>query len=161
MKEKREIPFEVYWLITSIIFQLDTIFKECKVSPEQLLVLTYIKYQGGDYRKGKVMLRGQITKLLKTSYRIQDAMISKILYDMITRRLLADTVLTNDEKSQFFGTTSGRKRALLLLPLGLKKIEEIDGKFRKLIEERIKSSGFSAEQLNTEEIIKILAGSKT
>lgn len=148
MKRKGEISFEVYWVVFSILNYLDNIFEECEISPEQLLVLTYIKYRGKDYGRGKLILRQEITKILKAIYRRQDAAISKIINDMLVRRLLGETTLSSDEKKQLFGTISGRKKALVLLTSGIKKTERVDDKINSLITQLTSDlSEFEYEQI--------------
>jgi DNA-binding MarR family transcriptional regulator len=133
MKGKKRVPFQVYWLTSLIVSYLDDIFKECNISSEQLLVLMYIKDKGKDCGRGKLILRTEITKILKAIYGRRDSAISKIIGDMLVKRFLGEITLSSVERNQFFGISSGRHKALLLLTPGLKKIEQIDDKFDRLI----------------------------
>ncbi|MDQ3802337.1 MAG: hypothetical protein M3416_00555 [Acidobacteriota bacterium] len=127
--KKREFPYEVFRLASSLLPHLSNIFEECEISPMDLFVLSHIKHFGKDFDNGlKIFLRADMTDLLKRVFRESDSAIAKNINKLRDRDFLAGIRIRPDEKKKLFGKEGGRMLALVLREPGLAKIDEFSGK---------------------------------
>jgi hypothetical protein len=133
MKNKGKLPEEVLNYTSLILLPyLANSLAECRISSEELFILTYINNSGRAlHGTGKIILREEITTPLKKLFRESDPQISKTIYELCNRGLLTLIRLNDEEKEVLYGTMKGRKAALLLLEPGLDKIDEFTDKLNR------------------------------
>jgi len=98
---------------------------ECGLEPFELFVLWHIKHHGRpDSANRPVMLRRDLTSVLKKKFGYSDSDVSKLLDALHDDGFVQKGPLTTEERLVLFGGDSGAKLAVALQPAGSAKIEE-------------------------------------
>jgi len=106
--------------------------QECNIDPVELLVLWHLKHHGQpDDENRPVMLRHDLTNVLKKNYRYSDSDVSKMLDGLHDHGLVEKGSLTTQERDSLFGSDAGAKLAVRLQSVGGAKIEEFKNLLRK------------------------------
>jgi hypothetical protein len=133
MAQKRELPYEVFQLSSSLLPQLDSIFDACDVSPIDLFVLMHLKHSGKEIEDGRrIMLRDEMTDLLGKFFKYNDKAVSRLVTEFKEKRYVNELRITIEQKERFYGDGSGRRDALTLGEEGTNKINEFTEKINNL-----------------------------
>lgn len=139
MKTVSEPSFEILHIVSTLIVSFFAIFERCKLDVEQLYILAYIKSHGQLNRRGqRVILRENITKVLKVVFGCNDSQISGWVGELCTGEFLDETTLKDNEKAELFSTNKGRNKALFIKRKGVAKVGSLTRELEKLLDETIK-----------------------
>jgi DNA-binding MarR family transcriptional regulator len=126
MAKKRELPPEVFQVVSSLFPHFISIFEECKITPSEFFVLSYTKHFGKPHHHDRtVILRSEIGDALQRTF--QDPKVSKLLKGLVDRGFISKTSLSTKEMKELYGKDKGRTDALILLEHGAEKLSEFNG----------------------------------
>jgi DNA-binding MarR family transcriptional regulator len=119
------LPEELFHAVAALIPRLIYIAEEeCQIAPIDLLALWHIRHVGKVNAENRnVLLRGELTRMLKLKFRLADSDITKMLDDLQNRGLVERTTITNHERQALFGTTKGQKQVVILTLAGSEKLD--------------------------------------
>ena len=139
MTKGPEPSFEILHLISALLARFNSIFEKSNLDAEQIYILAFIKSHGQDNQSGKkIVLRSEITKILKEVFKCTDNQVSGWVTELCTGRFLGEMTLSRDEKALLFSTRKGRNRALYITKNGVNKISTVVGELRRLHKELIR-----------------------
>jgi hypothetical protein len=139
MNKRPEPSFEILHLISALLARFNSIYKKTNLDAEQIYILAFIKSHGKDYQSGqKIILRSEITKILKEVFKSTDNQVSGWVSELCTGRYLGERTLARDEKVRLFLTLKGRNKALYLTKNGVNKFSTVIEELRKLHKELLR-----------------------
>lgn len=126
MPKPAVLPEEVFHAIAALIPRLIYLAEqECEIEPIDLLVLWHIRHFGKTNRVAQnVILRRDLTHMLKRKFRLADSDISKMLDDLQDRGFVERTTISSHERQYLFGDNKGQKQIVVLTVGGSEKIEQ-------------------------------------
>lgn len=142
MKEKEELPWQVFNVASMVLPRLMRLIWECGVSPNQFYMLWHVKHFGEDYEGHKVIHRVQAKELLGKVFLYKDKQQNSDINRLRTLRLLLQVPIAASEKKRLFEKIRGNQ-VLLLTEAGVEKITEFNDSVNKLYAEKIEDSRFS------------------
>ena len=100
MSNPVQLPEELFHAIAALIPRLIYIAeKECEIAPIDLLALWHIRHFGEVNAENRnVLLRGELTRMLKLHFRTADSDVTKMLDDLQNRGLVERTTITDHER---------------------------------------------------------------
>jgi len=121
-----EFPEEVFHAVAALIPRLVYIAeKQCGVDPIDILVLWHIRHFGKpNENQHNVVLRQDLTRVLKMQFRYSDAQTSKLLEELQEQGFIGRSSLSSRERRELFGDESGSKLIVELKGSGDAKVEE-------------------------------------
>jgi hypothetical protein len=131
------VSFEIVHLISALSVRIDSVFKNCGFDALQMYVLAHIAAQGKTLGDNQLVLRDEMCKILKRTFRCSDDRVTDILTDIRHNDLIDDFPITKQQKQAAFGTHKGRRRVLSIKKKGVKTVELFISELRKLHTELI------------------------
>lgn len=116
-----------------LMAQFEGILSRFQLSADEMFILFYIRHYGKDLGGDKVILRRDVTAVMKQAYGRSEATISKCIGGLLNQGFLSGLHLTDSEKQKLFGTVKSRRLALVLGKKGLKKAAEFSKEVRHLL----------------------------
>jgi DNA-binding MarR family transcriptional regulator len=139
MNKGPEPSFEILHLISALLVRFNSILKKSKLDEEQIYILAFIKSHGEDNQSGKkIILRSEITKILKEVFKCTDNQVSGWVNGLCTNRFLGEMTLDRDEKALLFSTRKGRNKALYITKSGVTKFSTVINELKKLHKELVR-----------------------
>ena len=125
-KRSDALPEDVFHVITALFPEFIRISAEADIKAVELFTIWYLKNNGRPDDTGEtVILRTEMTNVLGREIGFSDGAIDQHLARLEERKLVARRRISTMEKKRLFGTSSGRRGVVALLPDGARKIEEV------------------------------------
>ena len=130
-KDSAPLPEELFHAIAALVNRLIYVSEEeCGVEPIQLLILWHCRHFGKVHIDDEtVILRQELTRMLKEKFRYTDGGISKLLAELQEEGFVVRTAITAKERMDLFGS-HGDTRVVILNANGKQKIEQFKGLLR-------------------------------
>jgi hypothetical protein len=130
------LSFELLHLIAALLGRFNFILEECKLNVQQLYLLAYYGSHGTSNRQGqKILLRADITKILKEVFKCSDTQVSDWVTELCAKKYLGEITLSKDERAELFLTRKGRVKALVITNKGMAKVTFFVKRLEKLRDE--------------------------
>ena len=142
MHEAPNPSFEAIHLISFLLVRFNSICKKCQLDVQQLYILAFILFEGENTETDqKMLLRGDVTRLLKAVYGSTDNQVSQWVSDLCSKGFLDEVTLSSSQNSAVFTAKKGRK-ALLLSKNGSAKVSFYIRELMKLRDDMVKKKDF-------------------
>jgi len=130
------LPEELFHAIAALVNRLIHISEEeCGVQPIQLLILWHIRHFGkANNDKEPVILRQELTRMLKGNFRYSDTDISKLLAELQEGGFIVRTAVSRQERLALFLSKNGDTRVVILKHSGDEKIEQFKEQLRSRVD---------------------------
>jgi DNA-binding MarR family transcriptional regulator len=129
------VPEELFHALAAMINRLIYIAEEeCGLDPIQLLILWHIRHFGRiNQENDTVILRQELTRMLKRKFRYTDGGVSKLLSELQDQGYVVRAAVSTRERSELFGG-HGDTRVVILKHGGNQKIDYFKHRLRSRAE---------------------------
>jgi hypothetical protein len=139
--KKSNLPEEVFHGFAAVFPRLVQLAQSCQLSPIDVFVLWHIRHFGikekGDSGP-KMVLRQDLTKVLKNEFKHSDANVSKLIKDLENQEFISCKDLSEHSRNELFGKEAGRRKVVIITDRGSEQIELFKEKIQTLIDDAMK-----------------------
>jgi DNA-binding MarR family transcriptional regulator len=133
MNEQPELPWDAFYVISTILNRFIGVLADCEISMPQLYVLAYIKHCGKNREDGNwLALRSEITKVLQDEFGHPPKYVTRDVRKLEKIGLVKAAKLEPNEKQLLFGTKKGLKSAVVLLDAGQHTIDQFSARVHQI-----------------------------
>src|SRR5580658_1163287 len=128
------LPAELFHLLAALTPEFMRLLERCDLKGVEFVALLYLRHEGRDMGANRFALLQKDFRegVLKKEFNYSPGDTDVFLNRMEEKELLRRQRLSPEEKKAAFGTAKGRRGAVILLPKGISKIDEVKGEVNRV-----------------------------